>query len=62
MTESDEITHYRKSYSLIGRCFFARIIQITKQTPASNPRFYAKAFYRGGWGRNDLVDDTPEFF
>src|SRR6185312_3310663 len=61
MTQSDEITHYRKSYSFTRRRFFARIIQITEQPPASNPRFYAKAFDRGGWGDNDLIDDAPEF-
>ena len=33
-----------------------------RQTPTSNPRFYAKAFYRGGWHRNDLVDDTTKVF
>jgi hypothetical protein len=62
MTEPDEITHYRKSYSFACRRFFARVIQIAEASPASNPCFYAKAFYRGGWHRNDLVDDTPEFF
>ena len=55
-------SHCGERYTFTRRRFFAGIIQITKQTPTSNARFNAKAIYRGGWGHNDLVDDTTKVF